>query len=78
MARSACSAPTRSVVVSVSSGNITHPYCQRYVTPVQVFNRATDPFLPKVKGHTFAAMEDLDARGLRNHVLVITRYRPVK
>ena len=54
---------------------VTHPYFQRNVTPVQVFNRATDPFLPKVKDHTFAVLEDLDSRGLRNHVLVITRYR---
>ncbi|MGH4015333.1 MAG: radical SAM protein [Pseudonocardiaceae bacterium] len=45
------------------------------MTPVQVFNRATDPFLPVVRPHTFAVLEDLDARGLRNHVLVITRHQ---
>ncbi len=52
-----------------------HRYFQPHVTPVQVFNRATDPFLPTVRPHTFAVLEDLDARGLRNHVLVITRHR---
>ncbi|HET9896532.1 MAG TPA: hypothetical protein VFQ44_16515 [Streptosporangiaceae bacterium] len=50
-----------------------HRYFTAHVTPLQLFNRATDPFLPQVKGHTFAVLEDLDARGLRNHMLVITR-----
>jgi hypothetical protein len=45
------------------------------VTPIQVFNRATDPFLPSVVPNTMAVLEDLDARGLTNHVLVITRQR---
>jgi DNA repair photolyase len=54
---------------------VTHRYFQPHVTPVQVFNRATDPFLPVVRPHTFAVLEDLDARGLRNHVLVITRHQ---
>jgi DNA repair photolyase len=44
-------------------------------TPIQVFNRATDPFLPGVKEHLFRTLELLDARGLSNHVLVITRWR---
>jgi DNA polymerase III epsilon subunit-like protein/DNA repair photolyase len=52
-----------------------HRYFQPDVTPVQFFNRATDPFLPVVKPHTFAVLAGLDARGLRNHVLVITRWR---
>ena len=54
---------------------VEHPYFQPDVTPIQVFNRATDPMLPRVKNHAFAVLADLDARGLRNHVLVITRYR---
>jgi hypothetical protein len=52
-----------------------HRYFQPQVTPVQVFNRATDPFLPVVRPHTFAVLEDLDQRGLTNHVLVITRHQ---
>jgi hypothetical protein len=52
---------------------VTHRYFQPHVTPLQLFNRATDPFLPAVRPHTFAVLEDLDERGLRNHVLVITR-----
>jgi DNA repair photolyase len=52
---------------------VSHRYFQQHVTPVQVFNRATDPFLPNVRPHTFAVLEDLDQRGLTNHVLVITR-----
>jgi DNA repair photolyase len=50
-------------------------YFQAHVTPLQLFNRATDPFLPMVRPHTFAVLEDLDSRGLTNHVLVITRNR---
>jgi len=51
-----------------------HRYFTPHVTPVQLFNRATEPFLPAVRPHTFAVLEDLDARGLTNHVLVITRH----
>jgi DNA repair photolyase len=54
---------------------VNHRYFQAHVTPVQLFNRATDPFLPAVRPHTFAVLEALDARGLTNHVLVITRCR---
>ncbi|MEX5711620.1 radical SAM protein [Parafrankia sp. FMc6] len=54
---------------------VAHPYFRADVTPVQLFNRATEPFLPAVKPHTFAVLEDLDSRGLTNHVLVITRHR---
>lgn len=43
-------------------------------TPLQLFNRATDPFLPGVKDHLFACLEALDAKGLTNPVLVITRW----
>jgi DNA repair photolyase len=46
-----------------------------HTTPVQILNRATDPFLPRVKDHLFAVLEDLDRRALRNLVLVITRWR---
>lgn len=52
---------------------VNHRYFQAHVTPLQLFNRATDPFLPVVRPHTFAVLKDLDGRGLRNHVLVITR-----
>ena len=54
---------------------VEHPYFLPNVTPIQVFNRATDPMLPRVKNHLFAVPADLDRRGLRNHVLVITRYK---
>ncbi len=54
---------------------VNHRYFQPHVTPIQVFNRATDPFLPVVRPHTFAVLEDLDARGLTNHLLVITRHQ---
>jgi len=50
-------------------------YFQADVTPVQLLNRATDPFLPAVRPHTLAVLADLDGRGLRNHVLVITRHQ---
>ncbi len=54
---------------------IGHRYFMPHVTPLQLFNRATDPFLPQVKKHTFAVVDNLDHRGLRNHLLIITRYR---
>lgn len=47
---------------------------RRDVTPIQLLNRATDPFLPGVKDHLFRTLELLDRMGLRNHVLVITRW----
>ncbi|MGH4004820.1 MAG: radical SAM protein, partial [Pseudonocardiaceae bacterium] len=52
---------------------VNHRYFQPHVTPIQVFNRATDPFLPNVRPHTFAVLEDLETRDMTNHVLVITR-----
>lgn len=54
---------------------VSHRYFQPHVTPVQLFNRATEPFLPRVRPHTFAVLEDLDKRKLTNHVLVITRHQ---
>ena len=54
---------------------VSHRYFQPHVTPVQVLNRATDPFLPSVRPHTLAVLADLDGRGVRNHVLVITRHQ---
>jgi DNA repair photolyase len=35
---------------------VNHRYSQPHVTPVQVFNRATDPFLPQVRPHTLAVL----------------------
>jgi len=46
-----------------------------HVTPIQIFNRATDPFLPLVKQHMLHSLELLDGHGLRNHILVITRWK---
>src|SRR3979490_2838791 len=39
---------------------VNHSYFQPHVRRVQLFNRATEPFLPKVRPHTFAVLEDLD------------------
>ncbi|MFD9563428.1 radical SAM protein [Streptomyces sp. NPDC059994] len=52
-----------------------HRYFRPHVTPIQVFNKATDPMLPVVKPHTFNTLRLLDEQGLTNHVLVITRWR---
>jgi DNA repair photolyase len=54
---------------------VAHRYFMPHVTPIQVFNRATDPFLPGVRDHLFVVLEELDDRGLTNHALVITRCR---
>lgn len=52
-----------------------HSYFRKNVTPIQLFNRATDPFLSSVKPHTFRVLELLDKQGINNHVLVITRWK---
>ncbi|NCP23880.1 MAG: radical SAM protein [Erythrobacter sp.] len=54
---------------------VSHWAFQPNITPIQVFNRATDPFLPGVKDHLMRTLELLDARKLTNHVLVITRWK---
>ena len=51
------------------------PWFRAHATPIQLFNKATDPFLPNVKDHLHSTLRLLDDRGLRNHVLVITRWR---
>jgi DNA repair photolyase len=53
----------------------THPYFRAHVTPLQLFNKATDPMLPVVKQHTFTTLRLLDGLGLTNHLLLITRWR---
>ncbi|MFI8815684.1 MULTISPECIES: radical SAM protein [unclassified Streptomyces] len=52
-----------------------HRYFRPHVTPLQLFNKATDPMLPVVKPHTFNTLRLLDEQGLTNHVLVISRWR---
>jgi DNA repair photolyase len=52
-----------------------HRFFTADVTPLQLFNRATDPMLPSVKPHTLAVARLLDDRGLTNHLLIITRWR---
>jgi DNA repair photolyase len=56
---------------------LAHRFFQPHVTPLQLFNRATDPFLPGVRVHTHHVLEELDRRELKNHVLVITRSRVI-
>lgn len=46
-----------------------------HITPIQLFNRATDPLLPKVKEHLHRTLRLLDERGLTNPLLVITRWK---
>jgi DNA repair photolyase len=53
---------------------VDHWAFQPGLTPIQIFNRATDPFLPGVKTHLFNTLEELDARAITNPVLVITRW----
>jgi DNA repair photolyase len=52
----------------------THPAFQPHSTPLQLLNKATDPFLPGVKPHLFQVLRALDQRGYTNHVLIITRF----
>lgn len=52
---------------------VSHKFFIPDVTPIQIFNRATDPFLSNVKGHTHCVLKMLDERGFKNPVLIITR-----
>lgn len=52
-----------------------HHAFQPHITPLQIFNKATDPMLPGVKPHLFQVLKALDGRGFTNHVLVITRFK---
>jgi DNA repair photolyase len=52
-----------------------HPGFVPHITPVQVFNKATDPFLPGVRPHLLEVLHALDDRKYTNHVLVITRFK---
>jgi DNA repair photolyase len=54
---------------------LNHHAFRPHVTPIQLLNKATDPFLPGVKPHLFQVLRALDERGYTNHVLVITRYK---
>lgn len=54
---------------------VRHKYFQRDLTPIQLFNRATDPMLPKVKKHTHNVLSLLDGLGLKNNVILITRWK---
>lgn len=54
---------------------IGHHAFRAHVTPIQLLNKATDPFLPGVRPHLFRVLHALDDRGLTNHVLIITRFK---
>ena len=54
---------------------LSHEAFRPSTTPIQIFNKATDPFLPAVKPHLFQVLRALDERGLDNLVLVITRFK---
>lgn len=53
---------------------LSHEAFRPSVTPIQLLNKATDPFLPAVKPHLFQVLQALDDRRLDNLVLVITRF----
>ena len=50
------------------------PWFVPHMTPIQLFNRATDPFLPNVRKHLHCTLKLLDERQLTNPVLIITRW----
>lgn len=55
-----------------------HPFFTSHKTPIQLFNKATDPFLAKVRPHTHRVLQLLDGEDLSNHALVITRCKVTK
>jgi len=60
---------------AVVAALLEHPFFIRDLTPLQIFNKATDGFVPSVKPHLFRTLELLDHAKLKNDVLIITRYR---
>lgn len=54
---------------------LAHEHFVPHRTPLQLFNRATDPLLPEVKPHTLGIVARLDSAGLTNHLLIISRFR---
>ena len=42
--------------------------------PIQFLHKATDPFLPSVKKHTFRVIKKLDELNVKNVVMLITRF----
>ena len=54
---------------------VQNSWFRRHTTPIQLFNKATDPFLPNVKEHLHRTLKLIDERRLTNPVLVITRWR---
>ena len=54
---------------------VSHRYFQAHVTPRTGLQSCNGPVLATVRPHTLAVLADLDGRGLRNHVLVITRHQ---
>jgi DNA repair photolyase len=54
---------------------LNHRFFVPHKTPLQLFNRATDPFLPAVRAHTHRVLKLLDEVGVTNLMLVITRYK---
>jgi DNA repair photolyase len=52
-----------------------HHAFRPHTTPIQLLNKATDPFLPGVRPHLFNVLHALDERGYTNHVLIITRFK---
>jgi DNA repair photolyase len=57
---------------------LAHPFFVRDLTPLQIFNKATDGFIPTVKPHLFRTLELLDEANLGNDVLLISRYKVLK
>lgn len=57
---------------------VNHPFFIPNITPIQIFNRATDPFLANVKNHTHEILRRLDVLGLTNQILIITRAKVTK
>lgn len=54
---------------------LNHPFFIPDVTPIQIFNKATDPFLPSVKPHLFYILKKMDELGYENIITIITRYK---
>ncbi len=52
---------------------VNNKYFVPHSTPLQLFNKATDPFLPSVRDHTHEVLKLLDEKKLTNMILIITR-----
>ncbi|MFI3545931.1 radical SAM protein [Mammaliicoccus sciuri] len=53
---------------------VNHPWFVKDVTNIGLHSSTTDPFIPAVKKSTFELLDEIEKKGLKNDVILITKY----